>query len=465
MIKLTLEDAFARQSFWVVADVTSHNFYYQKGYHYFDLVEKDKRSNQILAKLSTTAWGTGSQRIKAFEQETGQRFTNDIQVLVKVAVEYHPVYGLKLNLLDIDARFTLGAIEQQRQATLERLLKECPQDVRRIGEQYHTSNQSLQLNKVIQYIAVLSSSSSAGYQDFIHTLSHNPYGYTFHAELFHTVVQGEFNAEAINMKLQQIRKSGRHYDAVVIIRGGGAQTDFLVFDQFPLAKTVAQFPIPVITGIGHQKNETIVDLMAHTATKTPTKAAELIIQHNASFEAELVTAQRDIIIKCQQLLHREARAVNTIHHNVINLSRDLLDNQRYSLGRLQQDLGTQARQLLFDNRSALNNAASLVSRKPLSMLAVEQQQIIHYKERLKLLMKQYLRNRKQDLEHRISLFRMASPEQIMKRGFALVKVDGKITANPDQIEPGQTISVILSATEIKAIVESKKLYDGPAIDL
>jgi exodeoxyribonuclease VII large subunit len=405
-IQSAIRNAFAAQTAWVVADVTSHSYYPAKGYHYFDLVEKDPNSHQLTAKISATAWGNGSTRIKEFEQITGQRFGNDMHVLVKVAVEYHPVYGLKLSLLDIDTSFTIGLLEQQKQATLQKLVNECPHLVRKTPEGYVTKNKQLQLNIVLQRIAVLSSSSSAGYQDFMHTLEANNHGYTFHTDLYFTAVQGEANAAQVAAQLEAIASSGKTYDAVVIIRGGGAQTDLLLFDQYILGKAIAGFPFPVITGIGHQKNETIADLLAHTATKTPTRAAELIIAHNRSFEDALVNTQQQLIIRMQQLMARRQQQLSGLQLGIANRSRDLLVSHREGVARAQQTIPLLARKLL-------------------------QQQ-------------------EQQLQHHETIMKIMNPESLLKKGFALVYRQGEIITSAQALKEGETITVQFKDGSIEA---------------
>ena len=324
MVSRAIEEAFSYTSFWVIADVTNHTYKPQKDYHYFELVEKAEGTNMILAKFSGSAWGTGSQKIAEFEKATGQRFTGGLNVLVKVTVKYQAAYGLQLTLQDIDINFTLGALEQQRQATLLRLVKDNPEHIRLEDGRLKTSNQGLVLNRVIQRIAVISSSTSAGYQDFQHTLENNGWGYRFKVDPYFALIQGDNNAGQLVDKIVEVYRSGVAYDALVIIRGGGAQTDFLIFDHYTIARVIARFPIPVITGIGHQKNETLTDLVAHTATKTPTKAAEFIIAQNRGFEQGLLQLQKNLVIKAQQLLSAENRKLGMIRTTVVNNTRNLI---------------------------------------------------------------------------------------------------------------------------------------------
>jgi exodeoxyribonuclease VII large subunit len=231
---------------------------------------------------------------------TGQRFTDHINVLVNVSVNYHPVYGLQLTLHDIDVSFTLGALEQQRLATLDRLVAENPDSIVRVrGPLHHEKQKASAALRHSTYCCrfLANIRRLAGFPAYP---AEQSYGYRFQTAEYFTAVQGDSNAEAFVDRLIDIFDSQVPYDAVVIIRGGGAQTDFLIFDNYRIARAIARFPIPVITGIGHQKNQTIADLMAHTATKTPTRAAELIIDHNRAFEERIGSFQKSIIIKSQQ---------------------------------------------------------------------------------------------------------------------------------------------------------------------
>lgn len=420
-IGATIFQSFANATFWVVADITSHTYRDQKSYHNFELVEKDPVSNRILAKIPGKAWGHGSDRIDQFERLTGQKFTNNINVLVSISVEFHPVYGLQVNLLDIDPAFTLGVLEQQRQMVLEDLVNKNPEFIRKVGDKYVTRNNLLPLAVVIQKIAIISSKTSAGAEDFIHTLANNPFGYKFSIDNYHTVVQGENNADQFLAKIIEVFNSGKPYDAVVIARGGGAQTDFLIFDNYYIGRAIARFPIPIITGIGHQKNETIADLMAHTATKTPTKAAEFIIAHNRQYEDAIITLQRMIVIKSQQIFSSSYRALSQNNMSIINNSRRLLGEQKQNIASLKQVvIGKSKSTIQFHSRS---------------------------------------------IDHFNSLVRVARPESMLKRGFAIIRSGEKIVTNADNIEAGANLDIILSGSILNTTVNKKTKRDEPGTDL
>lgn len=442
-IQQVIDGAFGHKTFWIIADITNYTYKPQSNYHYFELVEKDKTAAKILAKVAGRAWGNASLNISNFEKATGQKFKNDINVLIQVSVQYNPSFGLQLNLLDIDTNFTLGLFEQQRKETLERLLRENQAFIKKAGEGYITRNRELALNQVIQRIAVISSDTSAGFQDFKHTLEHNPFDYKFYIDDYFALVQGDGNAKQFLARIIEVFESQKPYDALVIIRGGGAQTDFLIFDNYELNRAIAKFPIPVITGIGHQKNETIADLMAHTSTKTPTKAAEFIIAHNRAFEDNLIGTQKMILIKTYQMIN---------HH-------------KDRLVRLNQITINTTRNLLHEHHKTIMNLSGMILTNPRIMISNRRKDLSNLQLNLQSYGKLYFLNKTAHIAHFQSVMRIMSPQNILNKGFAIIKVDGKIAGNADQIEVGTELTVRLANSEIKTIVKSKSAYDENEFNL
>lgn len=451
LLQEIIGDAFAFRRFWVVAQVSNHSYYAQKGFHYFDLIETETPSGRgkgtLVAKLSAVAWTQGAGRIRDFESATGQRFTNDIEVLVEVSVDFHPVYGLKLTLLDLDARFTLGQLEQQKLLTIDRLLLEHPDEVWMADGRLVSFNQELVMQPVVQRIAVISSRTAAGYEDFLHSLEHNAFGYRFDIDSYYTTVQGEQHARALAETIDQVAgiayDKGLDYDAVVVIRGGGASTDLLIFDQFEVARAIASCPFPVITGIGHQKNETLADLLAHTPLKTPTKVAEFIVQRNRSFEQTIIGLQQSLVIRSQQFL---AAAKEELHQ-------------------LKTALVLDARQTLGQERSRLQDLRTSVSRQPLVRLSKSAGAVEQQGQRLMVAQKNFLQRERQSLDHLLRLFRMASPEKVLRRGFALIEHKGRIISNADTVAVGDELKIILSGTALAATVHDKTDDDGSSFNL
>ncbi|TKC09514.1 exodeoxyribonuclease VII large subunit [Pedobacter frigoris] len=442
-IRQTIDEVFGQNTFWVIADITNYTYKPQSNYHYFELVEKDKSSSKILAKIAGRAWGAAAVNITNFEQATGQKFKNDINVLIQVSVQYNPSFGLQLNLIDIDTSFTLGLFEQQRKDTLERLLRENTDFVQKQGEQYITRNSLLHLNKVIQSIAIISSDTSAGYLDFKHTLDNNAFNYKFDVDNYFTLVQGEVNAKQILAKIIEVFQAKKNYDALVIIRGGGSQMDFLIFDNYELSRAIARFPIPVITGIGHQKNETIADLMAHTSTKTPTKAAELIIAHNRAFEEQILNIQKVVVIKVFQMINLQKDRLAHINHLTVNTTKELLYKYHKNIISLSAAILTNPKIIISNRKKDLSNLGNNIQ----SYSRI------------------YFANKMGYLGHFISMIKLMSPQNILNKGFAIIKVDGKIVSNANDIETGTKLSVQFTNTEINTVVTDKKAYNGSEFNL
>lgn len=464
MIHDTINSRFAGQRFWVLADITNHSFKADKKIHYFELVEKAQNGNAITAKILGKSWGGGALRIEEFEKNTGQTFTNNLHVLVQVSVDYHPLYGLSVSVLDIDSNFMLGILEQQRNATLERLVKEND-FIQKVGDGYSTFNSRLKLPAVIQKVAVISSSSSAGNEDFRHTMQHNNFGYVFQIDDYYTVVQGDNNAKLFLNKLIEIYNTGIPYDAVVINRGGGSQSDFLIFDNYNIGRAVAKFPIPVITGIGHQKNVSITDLMAHTHTKTPTKAAEFIIAHNRSFEQSILSLQQNIVIKSQQLFHHRYKELSEIKNAVSRNVKELVQQHREELTQSNQRIIGSSRVVLYGHQKRLILAAHQVVQSPKILLQQKKNDLGNIKNAIKNSANDYLRREKVTLEHHLKSIQLMSPQNILRKGYAIVKVNDKIISSAENIEAGQEIEVILKDAKLKSTVKEKIQYDGRETDL
>jgi exodeoxyribonuclease VII large subunit len=459
-VEQVLNNAFANLQFWVIAEITSHIYSAGKGTHYFELIEKRAGTNQLLAKFKTRAWSDGTRSIQLFEQRTGQRFTNDIQVLVRVKVVYHPTFGLQLELTDIDHTFTLGILEHQRQQTLLRLCRENPDHVKKHGEEYWTYNKELPLPLVIQNIAVVTGTNSAGWQDFQHSIENNTDGFRFNLIPFFTEVQGENNATAMQDALIRVYQTKARFDAIVIIRGGGSQSDFLLFDHYLVARAIARFPVPVITGIGHQKNTTIADMMAHTSVKTPTKAAELIINHNRSFQDKLLTIQKNILIKSQQGLAATIRSLDTVRALVTNSTYQLLAHYKDGLDDVRQSVIDSSREILYNGRTDLSAITSTMSSKPKIIVGLKMGELSNIVNNLKINQARLITNSRGYLGHYISYFAAVSPENTLKRGFAVIKYHGQTISNPDKLKKGDNFTVIMQQTELTVELQDKKKSNG-----
>ncbi|MDM8152943.1 exodeoxyribonuclease VII large subunit [Bacteroides gallinaceum] len=263
-VRLCMPDAY-----WVQAELSDVRTNYS-GHCYLEFVQKDPKSNALLAKARGIVWSNVFRELKPyFERETGQAFVAGLKVLVKVTVDFHELYGYSLTVSDIDPTYTLGDMAKRRREILQRLEEEG----------VLTLNKELDLPELAQRIAVISSPTAAGYGDFCDQLERNAFGFVFYTKLFPAVMQGEQVEASIIRALNRINAEAGRWDVVVIIRGGGATSDLSGFDTYELATNCAQFPIPIITGIGHERDDTVIDMVAHTRVKTPTAAAEFLINH------------------------------------------------------------------------------------------------------------------------------------------------------------------------------------------
>lgn len=253
--------------YWVQAEMSSVNVN-AAGHCYIELVQKNDRGPGLMAKARATVWAGRFRMLKPyFEQATGQAFVAGISVLLLVTAEFHELYGLSYIVQDIDPAYTLGDMARRRREILQRLESEGTLRL----------NKELELPIVPQRIAVISSETAAGYGDFCNQLLTNPYGFAFTTRLFPAVMQGDRVEASVIAALDAVAAEVEQWDVVVIIRGGGATSDLAGFDTYELASNCAQFPLPIITGIGHERDDTVIDAVAHTRVKTPTAAAEFLV--------------------------------------------------------------------------------------------------------------------------------------------------------------------------------------------
>lgn len=317
-----IDDALTTElnsTYWVRAEIASLSV---RGHCYMEVVEK-ANNHSIAAKMRATCWQhTYNLLAPYFEAETGQALSVGMQVLLEVEVSFHAVYGMSLNIVGIDPRVTIGDIAKQRQATIQQLKNDGVMDMQR----------NLPLPSLLKRIAVISSNDAAGYGDFCHQLKNNNNGLHFHVQLFPALMQGEQSPASIIQSLQQIADDMNSWDLVVIVRGGGATTDLRNFDNYELASHCAQFPLPIIAGIGHTRDISIVDMVVHTSVKTPTAAAEWIVGRM------VVQAER----------------INELNERLKNAVKQSIFGQQQRLGNLLQSLRFITQQRLYKQRTQLD---------------------------------------------------------------------------------------------------------------
>lgn len=378
------------ERYWVRAEVSEARIH-SSGHCYLELIEKEESSGRTIAKARATIWAATFRRLKPwFEQSTGQTLSAGIKILILASPSFHELYGYSLTVHDIDPAYTLGDAARRRAAILQQLRDEGVADM----------NKELAWPALPQRFAVISSPSAAGYGDFMNQLQNNPYGYKVYTALFTASMQGAQTESSIIEALDRIARHENLFDGVVIIRGGGATSDLNSFDSYPLAVNIAQFPLPVITGIGHERDDTVIDLVANTRVKTPTAAAEWIIDR--LHEADL---------------------------HVAGLSLALSDEVRNRLQREKQTL-----------QRATADLPRLVERRILN----ERHRSDLWLEQIKHALRSRLdaeRNRLETLEKTVEL---VSPHSLLQRGYSLTLHHGRVVKSIDDLAPGDTIETLLA---------------------
>lgn len=357
-IKQTINEQFY-SPLWVRAEISELRE--NNGHCYMELIEKEEESDNILAKIRANIWASTYRMLKPyFESATGETFRAGLNILVSVVVEFNGVYGLSLNVRDIDPVFTIGELAARRLQIIRQLENEGVIDM----------NKQLPMPELPQRIAVISSASAAGYGDFLDQLTNNYGGYVFYTKLFPAIMQGMQAESSIIQALDKIFEHSDLFDVVVIIRGGGATTDLSCFDSYNLALNCAQFPLPIIAGIGHFRDKTILDLVAHTSVKTPTAAAELLIsflddakdrvdsligslhKQVAEFIASEQKSLEFVKIKIKQAVRtgflKETNLINNYVFHLKNLTRNRISEEKNKLNLIQTRLSTHSPKFLAE---------------------------------------------------------------------------------------------------------------------
>lgn len=335
-IRLVLEEGIA-EPVWVIAEISDLSIN-RNGHCYLELVEKSPDDDRILARSRATIWANTLRILKPyFETTTQQELVAGIKVLIRVSVEFHELYSISLNVSDIEPSYTIGEMARNRQLIIRKLQDAGIFDM----------NKGLEMPLVPQRIAIISSPTAAGYGDFIDQLTNNPGKYVFYTRLFPAVMQGQETVPTIIAALDEVAAREDFFDAVVIIRGGGSKLDLSSFDQYDLGYFVTQFPLPVITGIGHEQDDSVLDLVAHTRCKTPTAVAEFLIDRIGNFENGLDSLAEETANTSLDYLGSQKERLSLAIRSVKLTTKGFGDRQRMVFSQAQSRLRIGARQLLL----------------------------------------------------------------------------------------------------------------------
>lgn len=441
-IKAVLSDTF-ESGIWVVAEIAELKVN-RNGHCYIELVEKDTVTDQILARARATIWAFNFRMIKPyFESATGQTFTAGLKVLVSVSVEFHEVYGFSLNIKDLDPTYTLGDMAQKRQAVINQLKADGVFDM----------NKELELAFLPQNLAIISSPTAAGFEDFTNQLAHNSSGFAFSFKLFPATMQGDQAVESIILALEQVYADENKFDALIIIRGGGAQLDLHCFDNYDLAYHLAQFPIPILSGIGHEKDDSVVDMIAHTRLKTPTAVASFLIDRFSHAESLLLNLQ-DIFT--QQVSNMLSSQQNRLQHNANQLAplvnRLLMQNQ-HQLQNQAHRLEKHTRTFVNRNRFKIDSFKNDLDYLSQRVVNRNKQKLKHIAGQLKMQLKSTVRQEQKKLELLERTNQLLDPKQVLKRGYSITFCNGKLVKNASDIHKGDKLTTHLNNGKITSSVK------------
>lgn len=424
LVKDVLESEMPDE-YWVEAELSECRE--SKGHCYMELIQKDERSATPIAKASAKCWVSKWMLIRPyFERTTGQRLHAGMKVLLKVYPQFHEAYGFSWIVTDIDPTYTLGDMARKRQEIIRQLKEEGVFDLQK----------ELQLPLFCQNIAVISSETAAGYGDFCNQLTDNPYGFLFHTQLFPAIMQGDGVEQSVINALEEIfdiqSSLSDMFDCVVIIRGGGATSDMSGFDTLALAENVANFPIPIITGIGHERDESILDMVSYLRVKTPTAAAAFLIEHLKEVRDSIEDLQNRMIHCAQQKLSALNSNLSAIADVIPRLFSIVKTRQEARLDSLFSSLLSSIQQTILAQKS---NLATFEQRIP--MLIVDRRLTAEY-------------HRLEMLEEKI---KSLDPALLLRRGYSITLFKGKAVRDPLALKKGDEIETRIEKGIIKSIIK------------
>jgi exodeoxyribonuclease VII large subunit len=399
IIKSAISDVFPGAC-WVAAEIAELKCN-QKGHCYLELVEKE--DEKTTAQIKATIWAYEYRKLgNKFEKTAGETLKSGMKVLLMVEVTFHEVYGLSLNIRDIDPAYTMGEMARKKKEVIDRLRKEGVMEL----------NKSLPLPLVPQRVAVISSPTAAGYGDFFKQLDNNLYGYKFTHILFPATMQGQEAERSIVSALDQIRKKKGLFDVVVIIRGGGSVIDLNCFDGYEIASQTTKFPLPVITGIGHEKDDTVVDMVAHTKLKTPTAVAEFLISGLRSYEENVMNVRDRVRKQAERLLKDERHKFDSLMRSVSYIPLRISAVHKNKLAIIRNDLESRAARILVGE------------------------------------------------EHRTRVMEQAmkhlDPANVLRRGYSITRHKGKVLKSASGLKKWSVIETKLSSGDVTSIVQDRK---------
>ncbi|MGB1218418.1 MAG: exodeoxyribonuclease VII large subunit [Flavobacteriales bacterium] len=425
-----------KKSYWVKAEIVRLNYYPKSGHCYPDLV--DKKEGRVQSQLRAMLWGRDYQRIqKKFKKDCGSDLKSGMNVLLLAKVNFHPVHGISLHIQDIDTNYTIGEMALNRKMTLKRLENEGLTKL----------NKMLTLSPIPKRIAVLSVETSKGFQDFKKVIDKS--AYSIEIELFTVLLQGDKAVKSIGDQLKVVAQFTDHFDAVAIIRGGGGDIGLDCYDAYALAKQVALMPLPVFCGIGHAANLSVTELMAFRHFITPTELGYFIVHLFDNQLSKLKDIELNIAEASKNLISDSNRTLSDSVRLVQNLSKAIILKEHQDLVWMKKTFKSESKQLIYNQIKEVSFLKTNLSSESKSLFESEHNNLTLAQTTLKTSVKEKLNKQKNYLQHQNELVRLFDPKQLLERGYAWARKEGKLLKSVDQLKPEDELVVSLSDGEIK----------------
>jgi len=436
--------------YWVIAEISELKEN-SAGHCYLELIEKSPEERNVKARVRAIIWSTRYRFLKAFfENGTGETLREGLKILVKTKVEYHELYGLSLIISDIDPAFTIGEMALKRQLVIKKLEQEG----------VFSMNKDLKIPILPQRIAVISSKNAAGYSDFVNHLNANNFGYVFYTALIESSLQGSETEQGVINALDRIALNSQLFDIVVIIRGGGSQSDLSWFDSYNIAYHVTQFPLPVITGIGHDKDISVTDLVANKSLKTPTAVADFLIESVSGLENEIIEMISDVIDASRIIIEKNRNRIETSAIKLLPLARLMLSHVKGQLSTKIIEINNRGKELIFAATITPANQKSRLSSCVKTFVSEKGTTLQRSNQRLLSGTLNLLETKNMRVKVLESTSLLLNPENVLQRGYSITSMNGRILKDNSQIKEGDTIDTQLYKGSLRSKVVERKRRDG-----
>lgn len=430
------------QSYWIKAEMNKLNFYSHSGHCYPELVEKEQ--GKVIAQIRATLWKDDYLRInETFKNVVKEPLKDGIKILFCAKIGFDPIYGLTLRIIDIDPSYALGDLEKEKAATISVLKK----------ENLFNANKALPIALLPQRIAVISVETSKGYSDFMNILNNNPWGYCYFTLLFPALLQGEKAVESIVNQLTNIKKVVSHFDVVAIVRGGGGDVGLSCYNHENLARAIATFPIPIITGIGHSTNETVSEMISYKNAITPTELADFLLQKFHNYSIPITNAEQSIARNTSQFIDYQKVQLNSLAAQFKSSARSFIGTKTHNIDKHKHTISQQITFKIQQNRAIQQQIKIQISKDVNTFFETHSKQIVASREKLtkySILPTKYQLVKIQNYE---KIIQILNPQNILDRGFSITMHNGKSVKSTEFLEIGSIITTQLA----NGTIESKTI--------